>query len=70
MKVWTQQKLRLSSSPEDFTDAALTEAMSTLSLAGLTQDPPARLAAVFSLWFLNEKISEPSMKRLEACRSA
>lgn len=53
--------------PEDVVDAALTEAVSTLSLAGLTQDQPAGLAAVFGFWSFYKVISEASMKRQEAC---
>ena len=56
-------------SPEDVADAALTEAVTTLSLAGLTQDQPAGLAAVFTFWSLYKVISESSMKRQETCRN-
>ena len=55
-------------SPEDLVDAALTEAMSTLSLPGLTQDQPAGLAAVFGFWGFYKVISESSVKRQETCR--
>lgn len=55
-------------SPEDVADAALTEAVTTLSLTGLTQDQPAGLAAVFTFRSLYKMISESSMKRQETCR--
>lgn len=55
-------------SPEDVADAALTEAVSTLGLAGLTQDQPAGLAAVFGFWSSYKVISESSVKRQETCR--
>lgn len=52
---------------EDAVDAALTEAVSTLCLAGLTQDQAAVLTAVFSFWGFYKVISESSMKRQETC---
>ena len=60
--------VHLSGSPEDVVDAALTEAVSALGLAGLTQDQPAGLTAVFGLWSLYKVISESSVKRQETCR--
>lgn len=54
---------------EDFVDAALTEAVTTLSLPGLTQDQPAGLAAVFGLWSFYKVISESTVKRKETCRN-
>lgn len=46
---------------EDVIDAALAEAVSTLSLAGLTQDQPAGLAAVFGFWSFYKVVSKSSM---------
>lgn len=48
-------------------DAALAEAMSTLSLAGLTQDQPAGLAAVLGFRSLYEVVPEAPVERQEAC---
>lgn len=55
-------------SPEDVINTALAEAMSTLRLTRLTQDQPAGLAAVLRLQGLHKVVSEPSVKRQEACR--
>lgn len=57
-------------SPENVINAAVTEAVSTFSLPGLTQDQPAGLAAVFGFRSFYEVIPEPSTHRQEARRSA
>lgn len=48
-------------------DAALAEPMSTLGLAGLTQDQPAGLAAVLGFRGLYEVVPEAPVERQEAC---
>lgn len=55
-------------SPEDAVDAALTEAVSTLGLARLTQNQAADLTAVFGLWSFYKVISESTVNGQEACR--
>lgn len=55
-------------SPEDAVNAALTEAVSTLGLAGLTQNQAADLTTVFGLWSFYKVISESSVNGQEACR--
>lgn len=55
------------SSPEDVVDAALAEPMSTLGLAGLTQDQPAGLAAVLGFRSLYEVVPEAPVEGQEAC---
>lgn len=55
--------MHLRVSPEDVADAALAEAVSTLSLAGLTQDQPAGLTAVLGFWSFYKVVSEAPMKR-------
>lgn len=48
---------------EDVVDAALAEAMSTLSLPRLTQNQTTNLAAVLGFWSFYKMISKSSMKR-------
>lgn len=56
-------------SPEDLVDAALTEAVSTLGLARVTQDQLAVQTAIFGFWRFYEVVPESPEERQEARRN-